>query len=277
MCIWFACIALLKLDVNVFCGHFGYKPAHAKTRKPPPKNNKMIDSISAPQIIIICFVISILFLPLIIISTKKINRKLTDLHDGLKSNGFKEYLNKQEVIRKLKGMPNFDRSFENNITDIFKKESDKYIIYHFLHCKSNSDGYSRFLRCNLIESKLNEIIPKFTIKPINLKSKLTMHLDDWKAPIIKFDNSILNSFRIRSDNKEWFLNLFELSLQEIILDNNSKIAIAYEGNDNSILGYLIENPISFDNCNQIVDGCISIIEEIITISKRKYFKLRNYD
>lgn len=221
-----------------------------------------------------CILLFAISAPFAIMSTNKLNRIREGLKKGLKENGFSEIINSQELVTLLKKLPNFEETTDKNIFNVFRKTVSKYQIYHFVHYESNSDGYARWLRCVLIESPTFGLLPKMTIQPLSFKNKLTMRLDKWNAPKIDFHNARLKSFRIRTENEEWLKNIFEDSLQGHIDDCNSRLSIAYEGNDNILLAYVIENEIPFFKFAEIMSACETFFKGLYKISQTKYSNVK---
>jgi hypothetical protein len=230
----------------------------------------IISNISTIQIILGCIILFIIFSPIAILSSKNKFRIKAEYIDELLKDGYESIENKTELIKKIAKIPNFTQTLNINVSEIYRKKFRNYEIYHFLHYESNTDGYSRYLRCVLIVSKINGLIPTMSIQPITIKNKLTMNLDTWKAPIILRNKNHLKSFKIRCENEEWFVNILSKSLESIIDDNCMRIGLAIEGNDNTLLGYLIGNKIEISKQQNATATCILMLDEIIKVSSIKY-------
>jgi hypothetical protein len=234
----------------------------------------IISNLTTWHIVIGCILLFAISAPFAIMSTNKLNRIREDLRKGLIENSFSEIINSQELINLVKKLPNFDETTDKNISNVFRKTVSKYQIYHFVHHESNSDGYSRLLRCVLIASTTFGLIPKMSIQPMSLKNKFTMRLDKWKAPKIDSQNTSLKSFHIRTENEEWLKNIFEDSLQRYIVDCNSRFSIAYEGNDNVLLAYVIEDEITFSKFSVIMSACETLFNGLYKVSQTKYSNVK---
>lgn len=234
----------------------------------------IISNITNWHIIIGCVVLFIIFAPVAIYSTDKLTKIQEEYQKQLRNEGFCEIPVEKVLIDKVKLLPNFDYTFKNNISEVYKKSTDKYIIYLFIHV-TDYGKYSKILKCVLIESKIVQLLPKFTIQPLKLENRFLMRLDQWKAPKIIFDNRMLRSFRIRSDNEEWLKNILEESLQVKFEEYGvgTTAGITYEGCDNLLLAYKQERRISSEIFLKMTNACITLLNGFEQISKRKYRNL----